>query len=116
MEKLAARFLHWYLAVRIMVVVLFLGGAILNQMRSGGANGQVLGWLFLLAALCILQSLSFLPLFRHSRQRLMLLRWQTCWDLVFATCLVFLTGGVVSHFSFLYIFIIFAVSIFPVAA
>jgi two-component system sensor histidine kinase PilS (NtrC family) len=112
LDKTASRFLHWYLAVRILVIILFLGGAILNQMRSGVANAPVLWWLYLLAALYILQSLSFLPLFGRSRQQVVLLRWQTCWDLVFATGLVFLTGGVVSHFSFLYICIIFAVSIF----
>lgn len=41
-----------------------------------------------------------------------LLRWQICWDLLFATSLIFLAGGIVSHLSFLYIFIIFSVSIF----
>lgn len=42
----------------------------------------------------------------------MWLRWQICWDLLFATALIFLAGGIASHLSFLYIFIIFSVSIF----
>ncbi len=111
-DKTASRFLHWYLVVRLLVITLFLGGTIVNQLRSAGADFRVLGWLYLLAALCLIQSLTFLFLFRRSQHQSSLLRWQICWDLLFATALIFLAGGIVSHLSFLYIFIIFSVSIF----
>mgnify|MGYP000327283413 CR=1 FL=1 len=111
-EKFSPRFLQWYLAVRILVIALFLGGPIVNHLRSAGAGSPALICLFLLAALCFFQSAVFLLLFRRDRRHQALLRLQTCWDLLFATCLVFLTGGVASHLSFLYIFVIFSVSIF----
>ncbi len=111
-DKTAPRFLYWYLLVRPLVIALFLGGTIVNQARFSGENFQILGWLYLLAALCLIQSLIFVALFSRSRQHSSLLRWQICWDLLFATVLVFLAGGIVSHLSFLYIFIIFSVSIF----
>ncbi len=111
-DKTSSRFLHWYLLVRPLVIALFLGGTIVNQVRFSGAHSLVLGWLYLLAALCLVQSLSFVALFGRSRPKKMLLRWQICWDLLFATALIFLAGGIVSHLSFLYIFIIFSVSIF----
>ncbi len=111
-DKTDPRFLHWYLLVRPLVIALFLGGGIVNQVRSAGSDFQVLGWLYLLAALCLVQSLSFLFLFRRSQQPSSLFRWQACWDLLFVTALIFLTGGIGSHLSFLYIFIIFSVSIF----
>jgi two-component system sensor histidine kinase PilS (NtrC family) len=37
---------------------------------------------------------------------------QICWDLLFAGCLIYLTGGIASQFSFLYILIIFSASFF----
>lgn len=111
-DKTSPRFLHWYLLVRPLVVALFLGGTIVNQVRFAGADPLVLNWLYLLAALCMIQSLSFVALFGRSRHLKLLLRWQICWDLLFATGLIFLAGGILSHLSFLYIFIIFSVSIF----
>ncbi|OEU72074.1 MAG: hypothetical protein BA869_08950 [Desulfuromonadales bacterium C00003107] len=111
-DKTASRFLYWYLLVRPLVMALFLGGSIINQLRSAGANSQILGWFYLLAALCLIQSLIFFALFGRSQHKKVLLRWQICWDLLFATALIFLAGGIVSHLSFLYIFIIFSVSIF----
>lgn len=111
-DKTSSRFLHWYLLVRPLVIALFLGGTIVNQVRSAGANPLVLGWLYLLAALCLIQTLSFVALFGRGRHKTILLRWQICWDLLFATALIFLAGGIVSHLSFLYIFIIFSVSLF----
>ena len=111
-DKTAPRFLYWYLLVRPLVIALFLGGTIVNQARFAGEDFHILGWLYLLAALCLIQSLIFVALFGRRRHKKSLLRWQICWDLLFATALVFLAGGIVSHLSFLYIFIIFSVSIF----
>ena len=112
LDKTASRFLHWYLLVRPLVMALFLGGSIVNQLRSADPNFQILGWFYLLAALCLVQSLTFFALFGRRQNKKVLLRWQICWDLLFATALIFLAGGIASHLSFLYIFIIFSVSIF----
>lgn len=111
-DKTASRFLFWYLLVRLPIILLFLGGTFINQTRSGAAGSQVLGWLTLLAGFWLLQSLVFVALFRRGSWQTVLLRWQICFDLLFATALVFLAGGIVSHLSFLYIFIIFSVSLF----
>lgn len=60
LDKTASRFLHLYLLVRPLVLALFLGGSIVNQLRSADANSPILGWFYLLAALCLVQSLTFL--------------------------------------------------------
>ncbi len=111
-DKTAPRFLYWYLAVRLLVISLFLSGTIVNQVRSVAGNSQALDWLYLLAAVCLVQSLIFLALLSRRQRNKLLLRCQVCWDLLFVTALIFLDGGIASHLSFLYIFIIFSVSIF----
>jgi two-component system sensor histidine kinase PilS (NtrC family) len=58
------------------------------------------------------QSLIFLLLFARLRRWRLLFQAQICWDLLFAGCLIYLTGGIASQFSFLYILIIFSASVF----
>lgn len=111
-DKTVPRFLYWYLLVRLLVIALFLSGTIVNQVRSAVVDSQILDWLYLLAAVCLVQSLVFPALFSLRQRNKLLLRCQICWDLLFVTALIFLDGGIASHLSFLYIFIIFSVSIF----
>jgi two-component system sensor histidine kinase PilS (NtrC family) len=112
-QSLTRRFLNWYLAVRILVIALFLGGTAVSQLREGdGAGAVLLSWLYLLVAAAFGQSLIFLLLFARLRRWLLLFQAQVCWDLLFASCLIYLTGGMASPFSFLFILIIFSASFF----
>ena len=106
------RRLAWFLLFRLFVATLFLGGTILYQLRSGLLGGPELPFLYGMVALTYLQagiSAYLLPktirfyLFTHA---------QGAWDLLLATFLIYLTGGVSSHFSFLYILVIFSTSLF----
>ncbi len=107
------RFFNWYLAVRILVITLFLGGTVAGQLRGGtAALAEQLSWLYLLVAAAYGQSLIFLLLFARLRRWRLLFQAQICWDLLFAGCLIYLTGGIASQFSFLYILIIFSTSFF----
>jgi two-component system sensor histidine kinase PilS (NtrC family) len=107
------RFLNWYLAVRVLVITLFLGGTIINQFRGAvGAGEESVPWVYLLVAAAYGQSLVFLLLFSRYRRWRLLSQAQICWDLLFSTCLIYLTGGIGSPFSFLYILIIFSASFF----
>ncbi|MEZ4600207.1 MAG: ATP-binding protein [Syntrophotaleaceae bacterium] len=106
------RFLNWYLAVRIFVITLFLGGTFVSQLRGAGPDNEHLSWLYLLVAAAYGQSLVFLLLFVRQRGWRILFQAQIGWDLLFASCLIYLTGGLVSQFSFLYILIIFSASFF----
>ncbi len=109
-QKPTRRFLNWYLTVRILVFTLFLGGTIVGE--AAGFESPQLSWLYLLVVAAYGQSLVFLILFARLRRWRFLIQAQICWDLLLASWLIYLTGGMFSQFSFLYILIIFSASFF----
>ena len=105
--------LTWYLAIRLIVVCLFLGGTIvyhLQQEQWGSSPiARYLGYLTLLTILQSSASLSVLPRLKRYRH---FINAQLCWDLLFIILVIYMTGGVVSLYSFFFILVIIASSVF----
>lgn len=106
------RRLAWFLLFRLFVATLFLGGTIVYQLRSGLIERPELPFLYGMVALAYLQAGISAYLLPKTNQLYIFTQTQTTWDLLLATFLIYLTGGVSSHFSFLYILIIFSASLF----
>ncbi len=106
------RLLSWFLFSRVLVITLFLGGTIVYQLRSGADSSRTaLTWLYLLVALTYCQVVSsaiLLPRIRHLR---VFAQIQLTWDLLVASLLIYLTGGIGSIFSFLFLLIIGSASV-----
>ena len=107
------RLLSWYLAVRLTVVCLFLGGTILYQLQQGSWSSSVAArYLTYLTLFAVLQTIvSGLVLLRLKQFR-SFINAQISWDLLFVALILYLTGGVESLYSFLFILVIIASSIF----
>ncbi len=107
------RQLSWFLFFRVLVLTLFLGGAIAFQFRGGSPKpGPVLFYYYLLACSSYLHAfLSALTLRRLTRFRFFL-QTQFVWDLLLVASFIYLTGGIESPFSFLFILIILGAGIF----
>lgn len=112
-SRVARSQLRWYLLVRALIIALFLLGAVVYQWYGRGlAPSPVLFALYLLGGLCAAQialSALLLPHVRHAR---LFIQGQVVWDLLLATALIYVTGGIESLFSFLYIFVIIGASLF----
>lgn len=107
------RQLSWYLFFRLLVISLFLGGAIAFQLRGGSAEvGEVLPYLFLLVGISYFHALVSALLLRSIKVSRVFIRSQVVWDLLFATSVIYVTGGFFSVFSFLYVLSIIASSVF----
>ena len=107
------RLLSWYLAIRLVVVCFFLGGTIFYQLQqSSWAESSIARYLSYLTLLTVLQTfisgntLTRLRRYRH------FIHAQLCWDLFFVVLIIYLTGGVDSLYSFLFILVIIAASVF----
>ena len=113
LSPLTWRQLVWLLFVRVLVTALFLGGTLVYQVRGGvplGSNAHT--YLYLLFAASFAQSLlSALLLFKVQLCRVFL-HLQFSWDLLFCTALIYLTGGLDSIFSFLFILVILGASVY----
>jgi two-component system sensor histidine kinase PilS (NtrC family) len=107
------RLLSWYLAVRLVVACLFLGSTILYQLQQGSwAVSVAARYLTYLTLVSILQTLlSGFILTRIERYR-HFVNVQICWDLLFIVLVIYLTGGVHSLYSFLFILVIIGASVF----
>jgi two-component system sensor histidine kinase PilS (NtrC family) len=107
------RLLSWYLALRLVVVCLFLGGTILYQLQQGSwassPAARYLTYLTLFAVFQTLASGSVLLRLKHLRG---FINAQISWDLLFSALVLYLTGGVDSLYSFLFILVIIAASVF----
>ncbi|MDG5469516.1 ATP-binding protein [Deltaproteobacteria bacterium IMCC39524] len=107
------RFLSWYLAVRLAVVCLFLGGTIFYQLQQGSwASSSAARYLTYLTLFAVLQTIAsgfILLRLKHYRN---FINAQLSWDLLFVVLILYLTGGVESLYSFLFILVIIASSIF----
>lgn len=104
--------LSWFLFFRVVVISLFLGGTIIYQMGSRrGVFNPAVNWLYLLVALSYLQALVSAIILRFPLRLALFTQGQIVWDLLFVTGLIYLSGGIDSVFSFLYILIIISSSV-----
>ena len=101
-----------FLSARLVVITLFLGGTIIYQLRSGlEGMPPVVPFLYLLVGFSYLHaviSAFLLPLLAFR----LFAQFQVIWDLLLATGLIYLTGGIDSLYSFLYLLVILAVSVY----
>ncbi len=103
------RGLAWFLAFRVAVITLFLGGTAVFFL-NGKMGGDIAPFLFLLLALSYIQALaSALTLLWVKRFRFFA-QIQLLWDLIFVTAIILITGGVLSAFSFVYLLVIISAS------
>lgn len=104
--------LGWYLFFRVLLVSLFVGGTIFYLLRGFyGTLHPSLPYLYSLLSIYYLQALVFSALLRNIKRLRVLIHLQVVWDLMFAAALIYFTGCIESHFSFLNILIIFGVSL-----
>lgn len=107
------RLLSWYLAIRLVVVCFFLGGTIFYQLQqSSWAESSVARYLTYLALLTVLQTVISGNTLTRLRRYRHFINAQLCWDLFFVVLVIYLTGGVDSLYSFLFILVIIAASAF----
>ena len=107
------RQLSWYLFFRLLVISLFLGGAIAFQIRGGSSVvGTSYSYLFLLVGISYFHALISALLLRSFRATRLFVHAQVVWDLLFSTAVIYVTGGYYSVFSFLYVLSIIASSVF----
>ncbi|MDT8420983.1 MAG: ATP-binding protein [Desulfuromonadales bacterium] len=104
------RSLVWYLACRVGVITLLLGGAAVFYLQ-GHVESVAAPLLFVLLGLSYLQALLSLLLLRWLQKYGFFTQLQLVWDLLFVTILIFVTGGVESVFSFVYLLIIVSASL-----
>ena len=106
-QRLTPRLMRWFLGIRVLVISLFLGGSILFQIQ-GNAGQQVtaLRYFYVLIAISYLQALVSLVCVKKFGPMRYLAQAQIVWDLLFATILIYLTGGITSLFSSFYILVI----------
>lgn len=99
--------LGWFLFYRVLLLSLFLGGTILYLLRGGLALSQAsLAIHYSLVALYYLQALLVSAALRYAHHFRSLVHIQIVWDLLFSATLIYVTGGLESHFSFLFLLII----------
>lgn len=112
-NRVARSQLRWYLLVRALIIALFLLGAVVYQWYGRGlALSPVLLALYLIGGLCAAQIGLSALLLPHVRRTRLFIQGQVVWDLLLATALIYVTGGIESLFSFLYIFVIIGASLF----
>jgi len=105
--------LFWYLAIRLVVVCLFLGGTILYHLQQEQwASSPIARYLACLTLITILQSSVSLYLLPRLKRYRHFINGQLCWDLLFIILVIYMTGGVVSLYSFFFVLIIIASSVF----
>jgi len=103
-SSLTRKQLGWFLFFRVLLLSLFLGGTIIYLLRGGVTPSQStllihygLVTLYYLQALLISAALRYVQRFRW------LVHVQVVWDLLFSATLIYVTGGIDSHFSFLFL-------------
>jgi two-component system sensor histidine kinase PilS (NtrC family) len=112
-EPQIRRLLSWYLAARLAVVVFFLGGAIVYHLKSPASlQHRMVVWLGLMVGLAVVQTVVSIAVMKRLRALATFVHAQFSWDLIFVLAIIYLTGGLESLYSFLYILIIIASSVF----
>lgn len=106
-QRLTPRLMRWFFGIRMLVISLFFCGSILFQIRDdAGQQWVVLRYLYSLVVISYLQAFFSLVLVKRIGPLRWLAQAQIVWDLVFATVLIYLTGGIASIFSSFYILVI----------
>jgi len=112
-SELSRRQVVWYLFLRILVISLFLGGTIVYQLRGGISRPHpALPFLYLLVGSSYLQALVSSAVLSRVRRLRLFIQAQIVWDLLFCTGLIYITGGIESLFSSLYLLIVICGSVF----
>lgn len=107
------RRIDWYLGGRVLTAALILIATVTyHQLNHADFDFDTLHWLYLFALLFGIESLAAFVLCRFLHRFELLLQSQIAWDLLFTTLMVFLTGGIESPFTFLYILVILSASVF----
>ncbi|PLX83442.1 MAG: PAS domain-containing sensor histidine kinase [Desulfuromonas sp.] len=105
--------LSWFVFLRVLFITLFLGGSIIYQVKGQFGNVDLLlGYFYLLTGFSFLHAILSaiaLPVINNTR---FYAQSQICWDLIFCTGLIYLTGGGSSLFPFIYIFVIISSAVF----
>ncbi|MBI5167841.1 MAG: PAS domain S-box protein [candidate division NC10 bacterium] len=101
-----ARKIKWLMSLRLIVVILFLGSAAFLQLKERPPF-PILP-LYFLIGLCFFLSLTYALLLPRVKQLMRFAYLQILGDLFLETGLIYLTGGLDSVFSFLYLFSVFA--------
>ncbi|MGA1825951.1 MAG: two-component system sensor histidine kinase NtrB [bacterium] len=109
----ARKQLSWFIFYRILILSLFLGGTIIYQLRCELQHSQPpLPHLYMLVVVSYLQAILSAVILIRTKHLKFLAQCQIVWDLLLATFLIYVTGGIDSSFSFLYILIIIGASLF----
>ena len=107
------RQLAWYLRTRLAVVCFFLLGTIVYHLQADVATPPALiPLLITLILLACIQTLVSVPILSRLEDFGLFVHAQLAWDMLFALVVIFLTGGVESLYSFLFILIIIGASVF----
>ncbi|NLC71694.1 MAG: hypothetical protein GX751_10090, partial [Desulfuromonadaceae bacterium] len=113
MREYSTKLITWYLIVRVLVISLFLGGAIVYRLRGlAPATHPTLIHLYILFGVAFSQALVSLLVVGRVRRLRRFIQAQIACDLLTTIFLIYLTGGVHSHFSFLFILIILSSGLF----
>ncbi|MGD9237438.1 MAG: two-component sensor histidine kinase, partial [Desulfobacterales bacterium] len=99
--------IKWLISIRILFSFLLLGSAIIQQMgKNATPMDRSLVVLYGLIAAIFLLSVVYSTFVRRVKNIVLFAFIQTVMDTFFVTLIVFLTGGFVSVFSFLYLVVI----------
>jgi two-component system sensor histidine kinase PilS (NtrC family) len=111
--NLPRRLLSWYLALRLLVVCLFLGGTIFYQLQQGSwVSSPAARYLTYLTLFATCQTMASGFVLLRLKTFRGFINAQISWDLLFVVLVLYLTGGVYSLYSFLFILVIIAASVF----
>lgn len=113
-EAQTRRLLVWYLGIRLAVVVFFVGGTIVYHLKSASIYPQheLVKWLTILIVVATLQTGMSAAFLKKVLKLALFIHVQLTWDLLFSLSIIYLTGGVESLSSFLFILVIVASSFF----
>lgn len=105
--------LIWFLFYRILILTIFLGCTIIYHLRIYINNPPLtLPLLYILVVACYLEGILSAIILPKVDNLKLFTQSQIVWDIFIASSLIYLTGGIESHFSFLFILIIFSSSMF----
>jgi two-component system sensor histidine kinase PilS (NtrC family) len=113
MREYSTKLLNWYLIVRALVIFFFLGGAIVYRLRGVlSVTHPAMLHLYIFSGVALSQAVLSIFLVRQVRYLRKFIQGQIVWDLLTTILLIYLTGGIHSHFSFLFILVILSSGLF----